>query len=138
MSLRLKNIANHKTVQQGTKYIMLGGVCTLSDIGILFFLTKYVGINYLLSSVLSFTAGIVFNYFLCVTWIFDVRVVYNRIHEFFFYLIINLGALCINTMIIWVLTHFFDLYFLVSKVFASFVTLIYNFVLRKYFLHNAR
>ena len=134
----LKNIKNHKTIQQGTKYIIVGGVCTLSDIAILFYLTNYVDFNYLLSSVLSFTVGIVFNYFLCVIWIFDVRIVNNRYQEFLYYLIITLGALGINTLIIWVLTHFFDVYFLFSKIFASFITLIYNFALRKFFLHTAR
>ena len=128
----------HKTIHQGTKYIIVGGICTISDIAVLFFLTKYVGINYLLSSVLSFSVGIGINYFLCVNWVFDFRALNNRTHEFLYYLIITLGAIGINTLVIWGLTHFFNLYFLLSKLFASLATLIYNFFLRKHFLHTAR
>lgn len=135
---KLQKVQQHQTFQQGTKYIVVGGACTLVDIAILFFLVKYAGINYLISSILSFSVGVVINYFLCVIWIFHVRTVENRAHEFSYYCIITLGALGINTLVIWGLTHFFAFYLLTSKISASFITLIYNFVLRKYFLHTAR
>ena len=108
------------------------------DIAVLYGLTKYIGMNYLISSIFSFMVGVVINYFLCVIWIFDVRVVENRAHEFFYYFVITIGALGINTLIIWVLTRYCEVYFLISKIVASLVTLFYNFILRKIFLHTVR
>ena len=136
--IKLKKLAQHSTVHQGAKYVIVGGVCTLVDVTILFLLTKYLGINYLLSSIFSFSAGVLINYFLCVIWIFDFRAIESRAHEFLYYFAITLGALGINTLIIWFLTNFFTFYFLISKLFASLITLIYNFILRKYFLHTPR
>jgi len=138
MLIQIQRISQHKVVRQGTKYIIVGGVCTLADIAVLYFLTRYIGINYLISSILSFSVGVVINYFFCVMWIFDFRTIQNRTHEFLCYLAISLVALGINTFVIWVLTAFFAFYFLISKIFASIITLIYNFLIRKYFLHTIR
>jgi len=134
----IKKIWRREIAQQGAKYILVGGLCTFLDITILFFLTEYGGVHYLVSSIVSFAMLICLNYYLCVIWIFDIRIVNNHTHEFLSYVVINLGAICINALIIWVLTYFFAVYFLFSKMVAAIITLIYNFSLRKYFLHSSR
>ena len=63
-------------------------------------------------------SGAVINYFLCTFWIFKVRVIEKRYHEFIYYLIITGVGLGINTLIIWGVTEFMGLYFMLSKLFA--------------------
>lgn len=121
---------------QALKYTLVGGLCTIFDISILYILTKYMGINYLESSVISFMSGVGLNYILCIFWIFEIRLIDNRLHEFIYYVIITLGALGINTLVIWSLTQYLGVHFIISKMFASLITLVWNFTLRKFYLHN--
>ena len=128
----------NETFTQAVKYFIVGGFCTVLDFALLFILTHFVGLNYLTSSIISFMSGTVLNYFLCTYWIFKVKVVENRKHEFIFYVIITAIGLGINTLLIWSFTEFWGLYFMLSKLMATFVTYWWNFGARKYFLHTIR
>jgi putative flippase GtrA len=83
-------------------------------------------------------SGTILNYYLCTLWIFKIRVIENRYHEFTYYLIITGVALGINTLLIWGFTAILGLYFMLSKVFATVGTYCWNFWARKYFLHTVR
>ncbi len=128
----------NETFTQAVKYFIVGGFCTVLDFALLFILTHFVGLNYLTSSIISFMSGTVLNYFLCTYWIFKVKVVENRKHEFIFYVIITAIGLVINTLLIWSFTEYWGLYFMLSKLMATFVTYWWNFGARKYFLHTIR
>jgi putative flippase GtrA len=133
--MNYKFSAKNKTVVQGLKYSIVGGICTLIDISLLFILTEFFNINYLHASVISFLTGAFINYFLCVNWIFDIRKVKKRLHEFLFYLLISLIGLAINTLFIWLFSEKLMFHYLISKLIAVFFTFIWNFLSRKYFLH---
>jgi putative flippase GtrA len=125
-------------VVQAIKYLFVGGICTLFDAGLLFCLTHYCGMNYLTSSIISFSLATILNYFLCIGWIFEVRVVKNKYREFAYYLIITGVGLGINTLIIWYFTEYLQFYFMLSKAVAILVTYWWNFGARRYFLHTIR
>jgi len=82
--------------------------------------------------------GTILNYYLCTFWIFKIRIVENRTLEMFYYIIITAVGLCINTFFIWGLTELFSLYYMLSKLLATFVTYWWNFGARKYFLHTVK
>ena len=105
-------ILKNETFTQAIKYFFVGGFCTVIDLTLLYVLTKYCDLNYLISSIISFMSGTVLNYYLCTLWIFKVRVVENKYHEFTYYLIItgvarykhptNLGIYCYFRNILYV------------------------------------
>jgi putative flippase GtrA len=134
MFITIKN----DTVIQAGKYLIVGGICTLLDLSILYVLTELLTIHYLESSILSFMSGTVLNYYLCTWWIFKIRVIENHQHEFFYYMLITMIGLGINTLIIWSFTALLGLFYLISKLFAAFVTYWWNFGARKYFLHTIK
>lgn len=128
----------NETFKQAVKYFIVGGICTLLDFGLLFSLTHFLNLNYIISSIISFMAGTVLNYYLCTLWIFEIRIVKNHYHEFFYYTIITGIGLGINTLLIWIFTEFVGLYFMFSKLISAFVTYWWNFGARKYFLHTEK
>lgn len=132
------NDIKNENILQALKYFVVGGFCTILDFAILFLATHYWGLNYLPASAISFMFGTVLNYFLCTWWIFKVRKVENRKHEFVYYLLITAIGLGINTILIWTFTSTFGLYFMLSKLLATFVTYWWNFFARKYFLHTIK
>jgi len=130
--------ALNETIRQALKYIVVGGLCTVLDVSLLYCLTHYCGISYLVSSILSFTAGAILNYFLCTSWIFTYTVVKNKYREFLYYILINSIGLAINTLVIWFATEKLHVYFMFSKGLAIVLTLVWNFNARKYLLHTPK
>jgi putative flippase GtrA len=118
------------------KYFVVGGLCTVLDFALLFVLTHYGNVHFMMSSIISFMSGTILNYYLCTFWIFKVRTVSNRNLEMVYYLIITGVGLGINSLLIWVFTSFLGYYFMLSKLLATFVTYWWNFGARKYFLHT--
>ena len=98
------SIYKNKTFTQAAKYFIVGGFCTVLDFAMLFFSTHWGGLNYITSSIISFMSGTVLNYYLCTFWIFKIRVIENRHHEFFYYTIITAFGIGINTLLIWSFT----------------------------------
>ncbi|MDD3740237.1 MAG: GtrA family protein [Bacteroidales bacterium] len=134
----LLSMIKTETFTQAAKYFGVGGLCTLVDISLLFVLSHYCGLNYITSSIISFLAGTILNYFLCTLWIFKVSRIKKRYQEFGFYLLITGIGLALNTFVIWGVTELFELNYMISKLFAIFVTYWWNFGARKYFLHTIK
>ena len=137
-TLKLKSIVQSQLFTEGIKYIVVGGICTILDFALLYLLTTHFGTNYLIASIISFTLGTVLNYLLSTLWIFDIRVVEKRHHEFGYYLLITAVGLIINTALIWFFTTYLHTYFLISKLVATAITFWWNFGARKYFLHTLK
>jgi putative flippase GtrA len=125
----------NESLKQGIKYMFVGGICTLLDFFILYVFAECWEINYLASSIFSFLAGVVLNYFLCTYWVFRVRLINRRSLEFSLYVIISLVGLGFNTFVIWFFTACWGIYFMFSKLLAACVTYFWNFFCRKYLLH---
>lgn len=128
-------MTKNKTVTQAAKYLVVGGTCTIVDMGLLYVLTKYAGIYYVLAAALSFTTGVTLNYFMCTGWIFEESKIKNKGVEILLYFVISIIGLLINVAGIWLLTNFLALHFMLSKFLATALTLIWNFCSRKYLLH---
>jgi putative flippase GtrA len=132
------SIVKNEIITQAVKYFIVGGLCTIIDFVLLFILTHFLGLHYITSSVFSFMSGNVLNYYLCTLWIFKIRTINNRYHEFIYYSIITGIGLGINTIFIWSFTEFLGLYFMISKIIATLATYWWNFGARKYFLHTIK
>jgi putative flippase GtrA len=131
LAVKRKNLLN-----EAGKYFIVGGICTVLDFCILYILTEYMNVHYLTSSVISFMSSVFLNYYLCTYWIFKFRIVSNRNLELFYYIIITAVGLGINSLFIWYFTSLHGYHFMLSKLFATFVTYWWNFGARKYFLHS--
>jgi putative flippase GtrA len=132
------SILKNDTVGQAAKYFVVGGFCTVLDFALLYILTHFFNIHYVLSSIISFMSGTILNYYLCTLWIFKVRAVENRKLELLYYFLITGVGLIINTSLIYSFTEFLNLHFMLSKAMATFVTYWWNFAARKYFLHTIK
>ncbi len=54
--------ASDNLLIQFVRYFFVGGFAFIVDFGLLYILTEYAGLHYLLSATLSFIAGLVVNY----------------------------------------------------------------------------
>jgi len=60
-----------KLIQQMIKFGFVGVLCFFIDYGIMVFLTEVFGINYMVSSTISFAVSVTVNYILSVAFVFE-------------------------------------------------------------------
>ncbi len=121
---------------QFIRYLGVGGLSFAADFACLYFLTEHVGIHYLLSASLAFCVGLTINYLLCLAWVFDFRRMPNPWHEFLVFSAIGLIALLLNNLLLWLLTEYAGIHYLLSKIVATAVILFFNFSLRRWLLFS--
>ncbi len=128
------NIKDNKLIIQIMKFIVVGGIATLIDFVVLFILKEFIGLNEILANTISFTVSLIYNYIASIKWVFDVNKEKDSKKQLIFFIIFSVIGLLINNLIMWIFIEFLGVYYLISKVFATGVVMIFNFVTRKLFL----
>mgnify|MGYP000121499842 FL=1 len=123
-----------KLIKQIIKFGIVGGSAFVIDYGLMIFLTEVMNINYLISNGLSFSASVVFNYIMSVKWVFDVKEKNSKTNEFLIFVLLSLVGLGINQFIMWIAVEKLEVYYLLSKIYATIIVMVYNFITRKMFL----
>jgi dolichol-phosphate mannosyltransferase len=92
----------------------LSGV--LVNTGMLYLLTEYVGLYYLISAVFAIETSIITNFLLNNAWTWRKRNFKHSFpHRFFRFNLVSIIALSINLSILFILTHFFNIYYIYSN-----------------------
>ena len=74
-------------MRQIIRFAFVGGSAFVIDYGVMIFLTEMIGINYLISSGISFSVSVIYNYILSVHWVFDVAEDRSKRAEFVIFII---------------------------------------------------
>ena len=119
------------------RYIIVGGIAFLVDYGLLFLLTEYFHFHYLLSATISLIAGLIVNYAISTRWIFRHSKLDNRLMEFIIYSLIGVIGLLINNIILYLLTDFFHIHYMLSKLITAAIVMGWNFIGRKIILFKS-
>ncbi len=119
------------TLIQFIRYIFVGGVAAIVNIGMLYVFTEALNIHYLISNILAFTLGLIVNYILSKKLVFQEKTNFNKGKEFLIYAIIGVLGLGLDTLIISLLTTKLKLYYMLSKIISTMLVFIWNFVARK-------
>lgn len=138
MIAKLLRIPTDNVWIQLFRYFFVGGTAFAVDFGLLWVLTEWGGLHYLLSAAFSFAAGLTVNYILSMLWVFKVHTLRNRIAEFTAFALIGLAGLCLNEAIIWCVTELLNLHYLASKIISTAMVFFWNFMARKYLLFNGK
>lgn len=126
----------NKLLIQLYKFGLVGGIAFLIDSCILFVLTEYFNIHYLISSTISFIVATIWNYFLSVFWIFDVTKVEKKTQELTSFFILSIIGLGINQLLMYIFVEYIQIYYLFAKVISTCIVMIYNFITRKLFMER--
>ena len=55
------------------RFIIVGAITFVVDYGLLYISTEYIGLYYMYSTAIAFIAAVIFNYWLCVIYVFKDR-----------------------------------------------------------------
>lgn len=113
------------------RYGFVGGAAFIVDYGALFLLTEVFGLHYLLSATISFILGLITNYLLSISWVFNNRTMGNRWAEFTVFAIIGIIGLGLNALIMYLCTDKMGIHYLLSKIISTILVFFWNFFARK-------
>ncbi len=113
------------------KFSIVGGSGILVNMSILWFFTEIVGLYYLISSVLAVALAMISNFVWNDLWTWQDRgepgakAYLTRLIKFI--LVSSIAAYIGNLGILWILTHFFHVYYLISNLIGIAVGTILNY-----------
>ncbi len=114
------------------KFVIVGGIATAIDFLLLFVFKDVFHIQVIISNTLSFCISLVYNYIASVSWVFDVNRKKDPKRNFIIFLIFSIIGLSINDLIMYLLINTLNTF--ISKIIATAIVMIFNFVTRKKFL----
>jgi len=113
------------------RYFFASLAAFFADTGSLALMTSVFGVQYLISAPIAFMFGLVIVYVLSIRWVFETRTLQSARKEFAVFLAIGIVGLLINEGVLWLLTGFFGMFYLVSKLVSVFVVFGWDFLTRK-------
>ena len=126
---------NNKLLRQIFRFGIVGGIAFLIDYSLLYVFTDLLGINYLVSAAMSFTISLVFNYILSIKWVFDVGHK-QTMKDVILFVVLSVIGLGINELIMFLGVDKIDINYMIVKLFATFIVMIFNFITRKIFIEK--
>lgn len=126
------------TFIQFFRYIFVGGIAFLVDGGSLF-LIELMGVHYLIAAVFAFILGLTANFIMSKLIVFKgSKANKSSGIEFLVYGVIGVIGLGITEIIMYIFTDRLGIYFMVSKIIAAAVVLVWNFMARKITLYDEK
>ena len=125
-------------IAQFAKFGVVGVIAFVIDYGLMVLLTELFNVNYLISATISFTASVVFNYAASMRYVFTHKEGLSRRREFIIFVVLSVIGLLVNDALMWAGVDLFGISYLLVKIFATAVVMVWNFVTRKIFLDGGK
>lgn len=123
-------------IKQIMKFGIVGVIAFIIDYGTLYMFVEFFNINYLLAAALSFAISVIFNYIASMAYVFKRRNDMSKNREFVIFVFLSLIGLLINQIIMWICVEKISIFYMLAKIFATTVVMIWNFISRKMFLEG--
>lgn len=117
-----------KEITQFFKFAIVGIVNTIISLSVLFVFTEYFHIYYILSAIFAFIVAVTNSFILNKIWTFKESGKGNTAEKYLKFFTISIIAFLVNLSILYVLTEFFKIYYLISQIIGTGVSLWINFL----------
>ena len=112
------------------RFVLVGGACFVLDYGLLYVLTEYVGLYYLLSAGISFSVSVFVNYWPCLACVFRGADAQTRRAKMLFFGS-SIAGLGLNQLLMWLLVDCAHIYYMIAKLIAAGIVMVWNYVLKR-------
>ncbi len=112
------------------RFCIVGGLSLIVDCGILYGLTDFFGVHYLYSAAISFTASVIFNYWLCVVYVFKgaKKQTPKQATIFIGSSVVGLG---LNQICMYFFVEIILLHYMIAKLGATVIVTLWNYVMKR-------
>ncbi|MGD2248864.1 MAG: GtrA family protein [Candidatus Methanofastidiosia archaeon] len=120
---------------QFIKFCIVGSIGGVITLGVLYGLTEFLNIWYMISAGIAFTLAVSNNFVLNKYWTFkdSTPKIY---HQFVIFFVINVTSLVINLSVLYVITEFMEIWYVKAQIAAILVALSNNYLGNKKFTFN--
>ena len=112
------------------RFCFVGGLSLLVDCAVLYSLTEFFSVHYLYSAGISFTVSVIFNYWLCVVYVFKgaKKQTARQATIFIGSSVVGLG---LNQLCMWFFVEIVTLHYMIAKLGATVIVTIWNYVMKR-------
>ena len=121
-------------LQQLSAYVLVGAAATGLDLSIFSVFTLWLGYNYLLVAGAGFIIATVFNYYLCIRFIYVSGSRFNRRAELASIFLVGASGLAFHQLLLYAMVDSFELPLLLAKLLAIIAVFSWNFAARQYYV----
>lgn len=116
------------------KFGLVGGTAFIIDFVFLYLFKEVFHLSVLVSNTLSFCISVIYNYIASVKWVFDIDKKKSAKRNFVIFIIFSILGLILNDLIMFLMVERVNIHYLISKIVATIVVMVFNFITRKKFL----
>ena len=124
-----------KISNQGLKYVVVGLITLVIDFGVTWLLLP--SMHLVIANSLGFLLANIINFLLAHRWVFQSEVPTTQsTHIYIAVLAISLVGLALSDLIVWLAISQWQMPFLISKILAAILGLVWNFGARKIWIYK--
>lgn len=134
----IKILFKNELFNQIMKFGVVGGIAFIIDYICLIISKEIFGLSVLLSAAIAFIISVIFNYILSIKWVFNVNKEIDQKKNFIIFIVLSIIGLILTEIIMWFGTDIIKISYLIVKIFATAIVMVFNFITRKIFLERNR
>lgn len=112
------------------RFIIVGAITFVVDYGLLYICTEYLGLYYMYSTAIAFIAAVIFNYWLCVIYVF-VNVRRQTSKQAILFVGSSVVGLGLNQICMWFLVEVFGIYYMLAKIISIIIVMAWNYIMKR-------
>ena len=134
----IKKLFKNELFNQIMKFGVVGGIAFIIDYICLIISKEIFELSVLLSAAIAFIISVIFNYILSIKWVFNVNKEIDQKKNFIIFIVLSIIGLILTEIIMWFGTNIIKISYLIVKIFATAIVMVFNFITRKIFLERNR
>lgn len=111
------------------RFCVSGGLSAIFGFMMLYGFTEYIGIWYLLSSIMSFIISDIFSFLIKKFWVFEEKDIKEAKLQIFLYLLLSILYLMTNTIFLFIFVEYLHIQYIISQVIVIFILLAPSYIL---------
>ncbi len=110
------------------RYILAGGIATVSNLIILFISVHYFKMYYLTGAIIAFSCAVIISYLLQKLFVFKNYSRENMHKQFLNFLVFNLVMLGVNTLLMYTFVDIIGFWYLFAQALSALITACINYI----------
>ena len=112
------------------RFIIVGAITFVVDYGLLYISTEYIGLYYMYSTAIAFIAAVIFNYWLCVIYVFK-NVQRQTSKQAILFVGSSVVGLGLNQICMWFFVEIFGIYYMLAKIISIIIVMAWNYIMKR-------
>jgi putative flippase GtrA len=133
-------IERYLPIDQFIKFCIVGGTGTLLNLFILFTSVEFFGLWYIYGATIAFIIVVTFNFTLNKFWTFKDKEKRGNVlaGQYFKYILVGGIGMGINILSLFILVEFFNIWYLLAELLATFIATLWNFEGSRYIVFGIK